>query len=147
MSYTSNKKLNDNIESLIEKELNIPMWSSLPQKKKDYIMSEMRDSAPADYNTCLIRENEYPRPSLMNIIPYDPYFGLLSRGSRAMYTLNLKTKKPTKNSHIQTKLSEGLCNEIIRSISYTEGSLTPSTKVHITKKSTIKPRRFDNTEI
>jgi len=151
MSYTYNKKLNDNIESLIEKELNMPMWSSLTQEEKDNIMKNSRDSAPADYYQCLIVKSEEPKPSLMNIISYDPYCGLLSKGSRSEYTLNLKTKKPTKKSQIQTKLSEGLCDKIIRSIpsdrQYTEGSLTPSAKVHITKKSTIKPRTSDNTKI
>ena len=128
MSYNNN--LNNDIERQIGKELNIPMWSSLTLEEKDNILKNSRDSAPADYYQCLIIKSEEPKPNLMNIISYDPYCGLLSRGTNAIYTLNLKTKKPTKKSHIQIKLSEELCNKIIESKSYLqENNTIPNTYI------------------
>lgn len=144
MNY--NQLIDDNIESLIEKELNIPMWSSLTHEEKNNIISNGSDTAPANYHKCLILKNDPPQPSLMNIISYDPYCGLLSRGIEAKYTLNLKTKTPTKNSNIQTKLSENLCNEIIKSKSYLQESII-SSNTHITENNSIKPRDAHDNEI
>jgi len=76
------------------------MWESLTDLEKENILASDRDSAPSYSSHIVI--NEFKGILLLNVICFDPSYGLLSRGQKAIYTVNLKTSKPTKNSQIQT---------------------------------------------
>lgn len=94
----------------IGKFLDIPMWEALSDEEKSSVMSNDRDSAPSDYYVMSL--SDFKGLPLVNIICYDPYCGLLSRGSQAAYSFNLKTCRPTKNSPIQDQLPKELIKKI-----------------------------------
>ncbi len=104
-----NSDLPTDIEKQIGIELNLPMFSSLNKEQVKEIEEDSRDAACTEYCKCLI--TNFKNLLLLNVIMFDPY-GCFSRGSKAFYTLNLNTFKPTKNSKIKTILSDQLIDKI-----------------------------------
>jgi hypothetical protein len=97
------------IQNKIGEELNLCMHTSLTKEEVKYILEET-ESFCTQYKNCII--SKFKEIYLLNVIEWCPYSGCFSRGSKSFYTLNLQTFKPTKNSQIQTKLSDDLIKEI-----------------------------------
>jgi len=105
-----NKTLLEEIAILVENDLKISMYEPLSVEIKEQLKNDLRDSAESDYNKILF--TQFNNLILMNIIMNDKYCGLYSRGSKARYTLNLSTFKPTKNSNMQNQPSSKLVDKI-----------------------------------
>jgi hypothetical protein len=97
------------IQIKIGEELDLPMFVSLTKEQLKEIEEDSRDAACTEYNNCII--SKFKEIYLLNVIMFDPS-GCFSRGSKAFYTLNLNTFRPTKNSRIKTILSDALIQEI-----------------------------------
>ena len=106
----NNKTLLEEIAILVENDLKISMYEPLSVEIKEQLKNDTRDSAESDYNKILF--TQFNNLILMNIIMNDKYCGLYSRGSKALYTLNLSTFKPTKNSKMQNQPSSELVDKI-----------------------------------
>jgi hypothetical protein len=119
------------LERKIGLELDIPMFSSLAPNIKDFLHKYGSDITYYQisfilYKSCPLM-NIIPEMSLKNKQPNisNKIFSekeiqnienekkFRSSKNKAIYTLNLKTYKPTKNSHIKTFLSDELIKSII----------------------------------
>lgn len=104
MSYRS-------LEIKIGQDLGIPMWSALTLEEKNNILelkNTNQDNILKDRKIRYYQVNftEYKGIVLLNVIYYNPFSNLLISGKKAIYTLNINTKKPTARSRIKKKLSE-----------------------------------------
>jgi len=115
MSYRS-------LEVKIGQDLGIPMWSALTFEEKNNIL-ELKDKdqenkldnkiikIPKYYQ---VNFTEYKGITLLNVIYYNPFSNLLISGRKAIYTLNIKTNRPTGKSRIKKKLSNDTLDLIHR---------------------------------
>lgn len=108
------KRLANNPEEIyiaIGKEVNIPMWAGLSKKEQNKILNEQNESATLNYFQCV--PTSFNGIRLFNFLPSNPHhIPCYTHGQPSEYTLNVNTLKPTKNSPIQTLLSDELCRKI-----------------------------------
>lgn len=103
------------IEELIDEigeYLGFEMWNKRDKTKEyDFPGSREADALPGDYFVSGNLVQWYNRPTLLvyqyEACRYDPFFDRSS-----LYTLNLSTMKPTKNSSNQTPLSQELIEKL-----------------------------------
>jgi len=88
----------------IGKFLELQMWESLTFTEKNKVKNDNRTT---DYY--VITLSKYMGISLLNVVCKYP-----NNGKKSIFTLNLKTCKPTKNSQIQKQLPKELIEKIIK---------------------------------
>tara|TARA_R110000823_G_scaffold313409_1_gene441060 strand:- start:576 stop:1049 length:474 start_codon:yes stop_codon:yes gene_type:complete len=113
---SSLEQLNEYINVSIGNHFKIDMWETATIEQQKYAHSgESRDTMYSDYYQFII--SQFHNHTLLNIICYDPCCGLLSRGTKSLYTLNVNTGKPTRNSADKTIFSDELISKIKEFIS------------------------------
>lgn len=90
--------------------LNIPMWFALSPEEQNLITDDKKHPKNNYYFYAV--ENNYHDIKLLNIIQYNAHLGFFTRGAKVIYTLNLKTMRPTKKSSIQRWLSADIIDQI-----------------------------------
>lgn len=114
----------DNLKYIAEELQNIlkiKFWTCLPEETINNILNHGSDSAPSEYyNVVFTYHHDIP---LMNVIINDMKCGF-SRGSKALYTYNLKTQNVSQNSKLKNELPD-----ILKKYIYDNVQLCPHTRI------------------
>ena len=90
--------------------LNIPMWFSLSPEEQKLITDDKKHPKNNYYFYIIV--NNYKHLNLLSILQYNAHLGFFTRGAKAIYTLNLKTLRPTNKSKIQKLLNAKIISKI-----------------------------------